>query len=443
MSTKIETIRGVKGTRDLLPQEVFLWQQVEQDARRIFGAYNFEEIRTPILEQTGLFARTVGADTDIVAKEMFTFADRDSETLSLRPEATASVVRAYIEHSLYNEGRINKLYYMGPMFRRERPQKGRYRQFYQIGAEVLGSDSPLVDAELLEMLCEFLGQVGGCGVGEYSLLINSVGCAKCRPEYLKTLKQALEAVRSQMCADCQRRAVTNPLRVFDCKVPADQAIIAKLPTILDSLDMECRQHINTVTSELTQRGIAFQITPRLVRGLDYYTRTTFEITSSALGAQDAVLGGGRYDGLSEMLGGPPTPGIGFAIGQDRLILVVNEKARQAAPLPEWKELPSAYVVWLGENTLGPANALARKLRQENLRVAIGFEPASMKKSMGMANRMGARFAIIVGDAELADGKFQVKDMAKGQQEAVEPTRIPEYLKAKIAGVATPLIEQHS
>jgi len=440
VSTKNETIRGVKGTRDLLPAEVFLWQQVEQDARRVFGAYNFGEIRTPILEQTALFARTVGTDTDIVAKEMFTFADRDSETLSLRPEATASVVRAYIEHSLYNEGRIDKLYYMGPMFRRERPQKGRYRQFYQIGAEVLGSDSPLVDAELLEMLCEFLGQVGGCGVGEYNLLINSVGCAKCRPEYLKTLKQALEPVRSQMCADCQRRSVTNPLRVFDCKVPADQAIIAKLPTILDSLDVECSQHFNTVTSELNQRGIMFQITPRLVRGLDYYTRTTFEITSSALGAQDAILGGGRYDGLSEMLGGPSTPGIGFAIGQDRLILVVNEKARQAAPLTEWKESPTAYVVWLGENTLGPANALARKLRQGNLKVAIGFEPASMKKSMGMANKIGARFAIIVGDAEIADGKFQVKDMANGQQEAVEPDRIPEYIRAKIAGMANSLTE---
>lgn len=427
MSTRIETIRGVKGTRDLLPAEVFLWQRVEEEVRRVFGAYNFEEIRTPILEQTALFARTVGADTDIVAKEMFTFSDRDSESLSLRPEATASVVRAYIEHSLYNDGRVHKLYYVGPMFRRERPQKGRYRQFYQIGAEVLGSDSPLVDAEVLEMLVVFLQRVG---VGEFKLLINSVGCLRCRPEYLKTLKQALEPVVAGMCSDCQRRAKTNPLRVFDCKVEADQAIIGKLPTIFDHLDPECRQHFVTVTSELTQRGIAYQIAPRLVRGFDYYTRTTFEITSAALGAQDAILGGGRYDGLAEMLGGPPTPGIGFAIGQDRLILVVSETAKLSDHPPEWKESLAAYVVWLGDSALGAAHELTRKLRQQNLRVAIGFEPAAMKKSLGMANRLGARFAIIVGETELAEGKFQVKDMSNGQQEAMEPLRIPEFLKAK-------------
>jgi len=443
VSTRIETIRGVKGTRDLMPEEVFLWQRVEQDVRRIFGAYNFEEIRTPILEQTSLFARTVGADTDIVAKEMFTFSDRDSESISLRPEATASVVRAYIEHSLYNDGRIHKLYYVGPMFRRERPQKGRYRQFYQIGAEVLGSDSPLVDAEVLEMLVQFLQQAGGVGVGEFALIINSVGCPKCRPEYLKSLKKALEPVRSEMCADCQRRSVTNPLRVFDCKVAADQPIIAKLPTILEHLDAECRQHFDRVTAELTQRGIAFQVTPRLVRGLDYYTRTTFEITSAALGAQDAILGGGRYDGLSEMLGGPPTPGFGFAIGQDRLVLVVSEIARQSAQPPKWKESLAAYVVWLGDNALGAANELTRKLREQDLKVAIGFEPASMKKSMGMANRLGSRFAIIVGEAELAEGKFQVKDMSNGQQEAVEAGRIPEYLKAKVAGPVAPSSDSSS
>ena len=433
VSTKNEKIRSVKGTRDLLPGEVYLWQRVEEDARRVFGAYHFEEIRTPVLEQTSLFARTVGAETDIVAKEMFTFNDRDSETLSLRPEATASVVRAYIEHSLYNEGRIYKLYYMGPMFRRERPQKGRYRQFYQIGAEVLGSDSPLVDAEVLEMLVLFLQQAGGVGVGQFTLLINSVGCPQCRPDYLKTLKNALEPVRSRMCGDCQRRSVTNPLRVFDCKVPGDQEIISGLPTILDSLDVECRQHFDTVTSELKQRGIEYQITPRLVRGLDYYTRTTFEITSAALGAQDAVLGGGRYDGLSEMLGGPPTPGFGFAIGQDRLITVVSEAAKQTATAPDWKEPLAAYVVWLGERAQGPAQELTRKLRGQNIRTAIGFEPASMKKSMGMASRLGARFAVILGEAELAEGKYQVKDLSTGQQEPVEVDGILNYLKARLAG----------
>ena len=254
---------------------------------------------------------------------MYTFRDRDEESLTLRPEATASVVRAYIEHSLYNQGGIQKLYYIGPMFRRERPQKGRYRQFYQIGAEVLGSQNALVDVEVLEMLVLFLERVG---IREYQLLINSVGCPTCRPAYLEALRQALQDVKATMCEDCQRRADTNPLRVLDCKVEADQPIIEKLPKIIDHLDAECRQHFERVTSELQARGLVYQITPRLVRGLDYYTRTTFEITSGALGAQNAVVGGGRYDGLSEMLGGPPTPSIGFSIGQDRLILAVQAAA---------------------------------------------------------------------------------------------------------------------
>src|SRR5689334_18003791 len=433
-------IKAVKGMRDILPPSSAAWNRVDAVAREVFRSFNYQEIRTPILEETRLFARGVGEETDIVSKEMYTFEDRDGTSLTLRPEATASVMRAYIEHHLDQQPGIKKLYYLGPMFRRERPQKGRYRQFYQIGAEVLGSDSPLVDAEVLEMLVLFLGQAGGVGVGEFALLINSVGCPACRPEYLNSLKKALEPVRSEMCADCQRRSVTNPLRVFDCKVPSDQAIIGGLPTILDNLDVECRQHFDTVTSELKQRGISFQVTPRLVRGLDYYTRTTFEITSAALGAQDAILGGGRYDGLSEMLGGPPTPGFGFAIGQDRLILVVSENGKQTASPPQWKGSLAAYVVWLGDTALGAAQELTRKLRQQGLRVAIGFEPASMKKSIGMANRLRAQFAIIVGEAELAKGKFQVKDMSNGQQEPVEAARIPEYLKAKVAPPVPPSTE---
>ena len=330
----------MKGTRDLLPPDTSLWQRVEAEAHRVFAAYHYGEVRTPILEETALFARGVGAETDIVMKEMYTFRDRDEESLTLRPEATASVVRAYIEHSLYNQGGVQKLYYIGPMFRRERPQKGRYRQFYQIGAEVLGSQNPLVDVEVIEMLVLFLERVG---IREYQLLINSVGCPTCRAAYLEVLRQALQDVKATMCADCQRRADTNPLRVLDCKVEADQPIIEKLPKIIDHLDPECRQHFERVTSELQARGLVYQITPRLVRGLDYYTRTTFEITSGALGAQNAVVGGGRYDGLSEMLGGPPTPGIGFSIGQDRLILAV-----QAAAVLQPGNPLAAYVVWMGE-----------------------------------------------------------------------------------------------
>ncbi|MBI1941850.1 MAG: histidine--tRNA ligase [Acidobacteria bacterium] len=424
MSRKAEPIRSVKGTRDLVPPETALWQRVEDEARRVFAAYNYREIRTPVLEPTVLFARSVGADTDIVMKEMYTFTDRDDESLTLRPEATASVVRAYVEHGLYNEGGIHKLYYMGAMFRRERPQKGRYRQFYQIGAEVLGTDHPAIDAEVLEMLTVFLERLG---IGEYALLINSVGCPKCRREYVRVLRQALERVKTTLCADCQRRAETNPLRVLDCKVEADQPVIEKLPQILDHLCPECRQHFERVTAELNERGIPHRITPRLVRGLDYYTRTTFEITSDVLGAQNALLGGGRYDGLSELIGGPPTPGFGFAIGQDRLLLAVEAAAQLKA-----QDALAAYIAWMGDSAFAPASRLARELRREGLSVEISYEPVKLKKSLGVANKLGARFAIIVGEGELASGRFQVKDMETGQQEEVEPARIQSYLTAKLA-----------
>ena len=423
MSNRVEPIRSVKGTRDLLPPDTSLWQRVEAEAHRVFAAYHYGEIRTPILEETALFARGVGAETDIVMKEMYTFRDRDEESLTLRPEATASVVRAYIEHSLYNQGGIQKLYYIGPMFRRERPQKGRYRQFYQIGAEVLGSQNPLVDVEVIEMLVLFLERVG---IREYQLLINSVGCPTCRAAYLEVLRQALQDVKATMCEDCQRRADTNPLRVLDCKVEADQPIIEKLPKIIDHLDPECRQHFERVTSELQARGLVYQITPRLVRGLDYYTRTTFEITSGALGAQNAVVGGGRYDGLSEMLGGPPTPGIGFSIGQDRLILAV-----QAAAVLQPGNPLAAYVVWMGEATLAPASRLVRELRAQGLSVEIDYDPMKIKKAMGVANKLQARFAIIIGEGELASGKYQVKDMASGEQKELEPARYRGVCKREI------------
>ena len=449
MSKAMEPIRAVKGTRDLLPEETWRWQKVEDEARAVFAAYNFREIRTPILERTELFKRSVGEDTDIVTKEMYTFPSRadlesdftgwGTESLTLRPEATASVVRAYLEHSLYNQGGVQKLYYIGPMFRRERPQKGRYRQFYQIGAEVLGSDHPSIDAEVLEMLVLFLERVGISG---YTLLINSVGHPACRAEYVKVLRRALEPVKATMCADCQLRAERNPLRVLDCKVPEDQPIIARLPSILDHLDPECRQHFERVKSELDARGIAYEITPRLVRGLDYYTRTTFEITSGALGAQNALLGGGRYDGLAELIGGPPTPGFGFSIGEDRLVLAIEEAetaksagkpvaAQDSGPGTPTPSLLTAYVAWLGDAALAPAAALARELRRAGLSVEIGYEPAKLKKSLGAANRLGARFAIIIGEGELASGRYQIKDMSSGQQEEIEPAAIIDRLMSKM------------
>src|SRR5215469_13451196 len=333
-------IKAVRGTRDLLPPDTALWNFVEAAVRDVFRAYNFQEIRTPIFESTELFARGVGEETDIVAKEMFTWEDRSraasekGQSLTLRPENTAGAVRAYIEHKLWDRG-LNKLYYIGPQFRRERPQKGRYRQFYQIGAEVIGptsagSESPARDAEILEMLASFLDRLG---IRDWNLELNSVGCPSDRARFDDALRQALEAVKDKMCSDCQRRAVTKPLRVFDCKVPEDQPIIETLPRISQFLDEPCRQHFEEVQEILKSVGVPFTLNDRLVRGLDYYTRTAFEFTHGALGAQNAILGGGRYDGLSEALGGPAAPGIEFAIGEDRLVLSLQDNATAESIMP--------------------------------------------------------------------------------------------------------------
>src|SRR6202167_3667115 len=311
-------IRAIKGTRDLLPPDTAVWNRVERIAHEVFRAYSYHEIRTPILEETQLFARGVGTETDIVSKEMYTFEDRDGSSLTLRPENTASVIRAFIEHRLDQRPGVQKLYYMGPMFRRERPQKGRYRQFCQIGAEAIGSESPAVDAEVVEMVIEVLKAAGLSG---FQLIVNSVGDHNCRPQYIERLREELKSVAHQMCGDCQRRAETNPLRVLDCKVEADQPIIEKLPSILDCLCDDCRAHFAAVRGYLEDRGIEYEVHPRLVRGLDYYMRTTFEVVHGSLGAQNSVLGGGRYDGLAEALGSHVhLPGIGFSIGEDRLVM---------------------------------------------------------------------------------------------------------------------------
>src|ERR1700751_409282 len=334
-------IRAVRGTRDLLPPETALWNFVDATAREVFRAYNFQEIRTPIFEKTELFARSVGEETDIVSKEMYSWEDpgraqseEGRQFLTLRPENTAGVVRAYIEHKLWERG-LTKLYYIGPQFRRERPQKGRYRQFYQIGAEVIGpvsagSESPARDAEILELLATLLDRLG---ITDWNLELNSVGCSNDRAAYNEALRKALEPVAPKMCVDCQRRAVTNPLRVFDCKVPEDQPIIEKLPRISQFLDEGCRKHFEEVQEILKAVGVPFTLNDRLVRGLDYYTRTAFEFTHGALGAQNAILGGGRYDGFSESLGGPKAPGIGFAIGEDRLVLALDESANAVQSKP--------------------------------------------------------------------------------------------------------------
>src|SRR5580693_1088230 len=360
----MSTLKAVRGTRDLLPAETGLWNRIEAVARAVFARYNFGEIRTPVFEDTGLFARGVGEETDIVSKEMYTWEDRaraqseKTQSLTLRPENTAGVVRAYIEHQLGEIGQLQKLYYIGPQFRRERPQKGRYRQFYQIGAEVIGppsagSESPLRDAEVLEMLATLLGELG---ITSWKLLLNSVGSATDRPQYVQTLRAALEPVVGSMCEDCQRRAVTNPLRVLDCKHEEDQPIIAGLPRIWDSLDEGSKEHFAAVCTALDACGVPYEHDHRLVRGLDYYTRTTFEFVSNDLGAQNALLGGGRYDGLSEAIGGPRAPGIGFAIGEDRLVLTLQ--AQEADQKAAQSEKIEAFIAPLGESVNSAALALA-------------------------------------------------------------------------------------
>jgi histidyl-tRNA synthetase len=536
--------KAVRGTRDLLSPDTALWNHVESVVREIFSAYNFQEIRTPVFEETQLFARSVGEETDIVSKEMYTWEDgipaeaviRDAwlsrharaiegqprfndrltnepyrqrpyeigfnvlwdgrwtvvrprypvtaldireielygrewrnqiqaelpelkgdrprlmvvtaqsgptaevdelarnrgveievlsipdfeppQSLTLRPENTAGVVRAYIEHNLWQRG-LNKLYYIGPQFRRERPQKGRYRQFYQIGAEAIGpatsgSESPARDAEILELLARLLDRLG---IKDWQLELNSIGCADDRARYNEALRKALEPVKDCMCVDCRRRAVTNPLRIFDCKVPEDQPIIEKLPRISQFLDEACRQHFEQVQGILKAVGVAFQLNDRLVRGLDYYTRTAFEFTHRALGAQNAILGGGRYDGLSEALGGPPAPGIGFAIGEDRLVMSLGKSAEEVLRRPE------VYIAPLGAGMNKECARLARDLRGHDIVVELGDESFRLKKSLETASKLGAKYALIAGENELSTGVFALKNLATGEQQAVPRDRL--------------------
>ena len=423
-------IKAIRGTRDLLPPDTDLWNRVEAKVRNVFARYNFHEIRTPIFEDTQLFARGVGEETDIVTKEMFTWEDKaraaseKSQSLTLRPENTAGTVRAYIEHQLDKRGTLQKLYYIGPQFRRERPQKGRYRQFYQIGAEVIGppsagSESPARDAEVLDMLATLLDELGLRG---WTLQLNSVGSAADRARYNQALREALKPVVHRMCVDCQRRTETNPLRVLDCKVPEDQAIIERLPRISEYLDDESRENFAAVRAMLDAVGVPYTINERMVRGLDYYTRTTFEFTHGDLGAQSAVLGGGRYDGLSESLDGPKAPGIGFAIGEDRLILALQAEGVTADAKLD------AYIAPLGAGMNPHALKLARELRRAGVTVDLGDESFRLKKSFESAEKAGAKFIVIVGDNELAAGQFAVKELASGRQEQVPREQLGLYLR---------------
>jgi histidyl-tRNA synthetase len=542
MATKSK-FQAIRGTRDLLPPDTALWNRVEQTAHEVFTTYGFGEIRTPIFEETELFARSIGGETDVVGKEMYSFVDnavprvgslanaitdwpdpvRDegdfsaykrlvsafvdqyerainddelhpsptnrpaledlkernralSETslrnaqskelaeqcvraiylavrilelgdyLTLRPEATASVCRAYIEHNMQQLPQPVKLYYMGPMFRRERPQKGRYRQFYQIGAEILGGpDAPAIDAELIEMLMTFFDK---CGLQGTELSINSIGHAadSCRRGYVAKLKTELERVKDKLGADSQRRIETNPLRVLDSKLEHEQAIIATLPRIADHLCDECKTHYAAVKHELESRGVIYRENWRLVRGLDYYMRTTFEITAQGLGSQNAVCGGGRYDGLVELLGGPPTKGIGFAIGEDRLILSLQERAKAKAPTTGEMSAaitgkasvkgtltnlsaPDVFIAWMGERAYATAIRAAKDLRNAGFRVELPPTELKFGKALERASKIGSRCALILGDNEVADGQWTLKTLADGSQQKLTEQALLEYLRS--------------
>lgn len=415
-------IQTVRGTRDILPEDMPLWRRIEDVAREAFRRYGFSEIRTPIFEKTELFARGVGEATDIVHKEMYTFIDRaradsEGESLTLRPENTASVVRAYIQHKIFADkspGELTRLYYIGPMFRRERPQAGRYRQFYQIGAEVMGSsDDPAIEAEVIEMLNWFLKELKITGT---TLLINSVGEPASRAAYLEKLREAIKPNLDRLCADCHHRYETNALRVFDCKIESCQTVIASLPVITDSLDEASREHFEKFKTHLEARGIAYKVNPRMVRGLDYYTRTAFEIVGNdKLGAQNTLVGGGRYDGLSETIGGPPTKGFGFAFGLDRMVMSLPEDEAERLRA---SDAPDVFIVFLGDVARNHAFKIARDLRAAGVAVAMEFEDRKMKKAMTAAAKSRARYALIIGENEVASGKYGLKNLTAGEQESL-------------------------
>jgi histidyl-tRNA synthetase len=400
----------LKGFKDILPDEVVLWQFIEQAARDIFSRYGFEEIKVPILEKTELFVRTIGESTDIVEKEMYTFADRNGAFITMRPEGTAPVIRAYIENGLHVRGAVQRLFTIGPMFRHERPQKGRMRQFHQMSVEVLGSSSARLDTEVMAMAWQILQAIGL----EASLEINSLGCAVCRPAFKEALQDFLRERTEKLCDDCRRRSSSNPLRVLDCKSAHCQEEYSVAPAITDHLCGGCRDHFDEVKQALTDLGVPFAVNSKMVRGLDYYTRTTFELLTTELGAQGAIGAGGRYDGLVHQLGGPDVPGIGFAMGMERLVMLLDQKKDR-------QELAAGldiFLVTLGETAAAKGFVLMQELRAGGLRVMMDHEGRSMKSQMKQADKMKAGHVLILGDDELVKDEALLKDMYSGSQEPV-------------------------
>lgn len=415
-----------RGTKDILPDTVGEWTYVEQKIRELCDRYGYQEIRTPMFEHTELFHRGIGEGTDVVDKEMYTFTDRGQRSITLRPENTASAVRAYLQNKLYGENSLTKLFYIGSMFRYDRPQAGRMREFHQFGIEALGEENPAVDAEVIMLAMDFLTSLG---LKDLKLSLNSVGCPKCRPIYRKVLQDYFRDKLDTLCDDCKDRFERSPLRILDCKTDADKPFMPVAPKITDCLCDECKDHFHKVQEYLTQAGVEFELDPRLVRGLDYYTKTAFEIKYAPLGAQSAIAGGGRYDGLIEEIGGKPTPAVGFASGLERVLLALEKQEL----LPEMTKTADAFVVALGESASGPAFKLLTKLRQAGLKANMDYAGRSMKAQMKQANKAKARFALIIGEDEVKESCVMLKDMEKSEQQKVSFDTIIEKLCAEVKG----------
>lgn len=420
-------IRKPRGTQDFLPLQTGHWNYLENKIKELCKAYGFGEIRTPIFEDTGLFLRGIGETTDVVQKEMYTFpTGDDGKTFTLRPENTASAVRAYLENKVYGLENLTKWFYVGPMFRHDRPQAGRYRQFHQFGVEVLGSASPMTDAEVICLAMQLFNDLG---LKELKLQINSVGCPKCRPNYRQALLDFFEPKKEELCEDCQSRLHKNPMRLLDCKVDSKRDMFQGAPEIHEHLCEECREHFEKVKAYLTAAGIPFEVNPRLVRGLDYYTKTAFEIQYTPLGAQSAVGGGGRYDGLVEELDGPATPGIGFAIGMERLLLALESQGL----LPALEQKDSVFVLALGEAAQKEGFGILQALRKENIVAEMDTQGKSMKSQMKFANKIGAKYVIILGDDELSRGEVVLRYMETSEQEALPLAELKTKLTKLLKG----------
>src|SRR5690554_867166 len=414
-------ITAPRGTFDILPGDALRWHWLEAAVRRVFGYYGYQEIRTPVFEHTELFQRGIGETTDIVEKEMYTFTDKGERSLTLRPEGTAPVVRSYVEHKLYSKGGITKLFYMGPMFRQERPQAGRFRQFHQFGVELFGTESPLADAEVITVAVELYKELGLTGL---EVLLNSIGCPACRGEYQKALLSRLTPLKEELCASCQQRLHKNPMRLLDCKNPRCRELTEDVPPVTDYLCSSCRGHLEQTLSSLDGVGIGYRLEPRLVRGFDYYTRTVFEVINTGLGAQNAVCGGGRYDHLVEECGGPPTPGVGFASGMERLLLTLEQQGKFAG----FSSAPQVFLIALDEKLAADGFALATGFRREGIATGSCLEVKSLKAQLRAADKLQAEFVVILGEDEWKDGQVSVRRMADGKQWRVDREEVRQLIK---------------